>query len=283
MGQVRTNKDLIDHLKGKARQIKVELLKLAAHTEEGHCPSALSIADIVAVLYFHHMRHDPGNPNWGERDRFILSKGHGCLALYSALHCCGYFDRNKLYTFLEPGSGLPGHPLLKGAPGVEASTGSLGHGMSISVGMAMAARMDRQAHRICCIVGDGECNEGIVWEAAMLAAHHKLDNLLCIVDRNNYQCDGFAENILNMGAMDEKWQSFGWEARVCDGHSIKDLVDVLDQVPFVKGRPSVVVASTVKGKGVDFMESSAEWHYRAPRGDEVAEALRQIQEGSGRG
>lgn len=270
-------REQVEFLKSKALHVKKEIVRLAAHAGEGHCASALSMADIMTVLYFRHMRVDPEDPNCEARDRFILSKGHGCLGLYSTLYCRGYMSKEKLYTFLEAGSGLPGHPLLGGAPGVEASTGSLGHGISMSVGMAMSAKMDNKTHRIYCLVGDGECNEGIVWEAAMLAAHHKLDNLVCIVDRNGYQCDGFSKDILDLGAMDEKWRSFGWEVKVCDGHSIEELVETFDLIPFAKAKPSLVVANTVKGKGVDFMQSSAAWHYRAPEGQECESALSQLE------
>ena len=192
-----SRKDMIETLRKRALEIKLATVKLAVHAGEGHCASAMSMADIIAVLYFYQMNHDPKKPEWEGRDRFVLSKGHGCLGLYTALYLSGYFDRDKLYTFLEPNSGLPGHPLKGGAPGVEASTGSLGQGMSIAVGMAISAKMDNKKHFIYCLVGDGECNEGIVWEAALLASHLKLDNLVCIIDRNNYQCDGPGKDILD--------------------------------------------------------------------------------------
>jgi transketolase len=235
------------------------------------------MADIITVLYFHRMRNDPGNPAWSDRDRFILSKGHGCLALYCALHYRGYFDRETLYTFLQPNSGLGGHPVHGSTPGVEASTGSLGHGLAMSVGLALAAKRDKKTFRVFTLIGDGENNEGIVWESAMCAAHYQLDNLICFVDRNNFQCDGFAKDVLDIDPLDEKWRSFGWAVKTCDGHSIEDLVNTVDEIPFAKGKPSLVLARTVKGKGVSFMENSADWHYRAPAESELQQVLAEIE------
>jgi transketolase len=268
---------LINDLKGIALKIKQEIVKVAVYAHEGHCAPGLSMADIATALYFHRLRNDPKNPEWAERDRFILSKGHGCLALYCALYYRGYFDRETLYSFLQPNSGLGGHPVHGKVPGVELSTGSLGHGLAMSVGLAMAAKMDKEDFQIFTLIGDGENDEGIVWESALCAAHYKLDNLTCIVDRNNYQCDGFTRDVLNTDPLDEKWKSFGWEVKTCDGHNIKDLVNTLDQIPFATGKPSLVLARTVKGKGVSFMESSAEWHYRAPKEKELEQALAEIE------
>lgn len=272
----RNKDELIGYLKGTALQIKEEIVKLAAYAREGHCAPGLSMADIATVLYFHRLRHDPKNPWWSGRDRFILSKGHGCLALYCALYYAGYFNRETLYSFLQANSGLGGHPVHGKVPGVEVSTGSLGHGLAMSVGLAMAAKMDKHDFHIFTLIGDGENDEGMVWESAMCAAHYKLDNLTCIVDRNNYQCDGFAKDVLNIEPLDEKWKSFGWEVKTCDGHNIEHLVNTLDQIPFVTGKPSLMLARTVKGRGVSFMENSADWHYRAPGEKELERALAEI-------
>jgi transketolase len=271
------SKDELRDLRGKALEIKKQIVELAQHVQEGHCASALSIADIITVLYFHRLHIDPRNPAWEERDRFILSKGHACQALYVALHQAGFFDKEKLYTFLQPDTGLAGHPTLGGAPGVEASTGSLGQGLSLSVGMALAAKIDDRKHHVFVIIGDGESNEGIVWEAALAASHYKLDNLTAILDRNNYQCDGFSQNVLNLDPVEEKWRSFGWQVHPCDGHSLEALVEALDQVPFSPGKPSLILAHTIKGKGVSYMENNAVWHYRAPSKEEFEVAVADLE------
>lgn len=264
---------LIVELNNKAYEIRKEIIRLGAHAREGHCAPALSIVEIMSALYFHCLRVDPRKPDWPERDRFILSKGHGCLALYVTLCYAGFFDQGELYTFLQPGTSLAGHPISGKLPGVEASTGSLGHGLSIAAGIALAARMDKKDHRTFTVVGDGESNEGMVWEAAMVSAHQHLDNLTAIVDRNGFQCDGCSDNICRLDPVDEKWRSFGWEVKVCDGHKIGELMELLDSVPFAPGKPSLILANTVKGKGVKFMESNGAWHYRTPLDEEVEEAL----------
>ena len=266
-------KDLIKKLSAKALEIKKEIVELAVYAGEGHCASALSIADIMTALYFHRLNVNPKDPNWAQRDRFVLSKGHACQALYVALHHAGFIDREKLYSFLQTDSGLGGHPVRGGAAGVEASTGSLGHGFSVSIGMALAAKMDKKKHHTFVLIGDGESNEGIVWEAALAAAHYKLDNLTAILDRNRYQCDGPSDKVMNLDPVDAKWKSFGWEVRQCNGHNIKELIELLGQVPFSKAKPSLILAQTVKGKGVPFMESNAAWHYKSPSKEQGAEAI----------
>ena len=267
------DKEIINNLKLKSLDIKKDILRLAAYAKEGHCAPALSIADILTALYFHRLNIDPKNPEWENRDRFVLSKGHACQALYVALHHAGFFDEKKLYTFLQPDTGLAGHPFRGGAPGVEVSTGSLGHGMSVSIGLALAAKMDNKKYHIFVLVGDGESNEGIVWEAALAAAHYNLENLTLILDRNNYQCDGFSDNVMKLDPVEDKWKSFGWAVRGCNGHNLEELANLLDIVPFESNKPSAIIARTIKGKGVYFMESNADWHYKAPNEKELEEAF----------
>ena len=216
---------LIKKLRKKAYKIRKDIVELAAYAKEGHCASALSIADIITVLYFHRLKIDPKKPEWPERDRFVLSKGHACQALYAALYNAGFFNKKKFYTFLKPDTDLPGHPTRGGALGIEVSTGSLGHGISISIGFALAAKIDKKKYHIFTLIGDGESNEGMVWEAALASAHYKLDNLTVILDRNNYQCDGHSDNVMKLEPVEEKWEGFGWEARTCDGHDIKQIIN----------------------------------------------------------
>jgi len=268
--------DVIEKLKAKSVEIKKDIIKLAAHAKEGHCASAMSISDIMTALYFHRMKYDPQNPEWEDRDRFILSKGHASQVLYVCLYHAGFFGLEKLHTFLQKDTGLAGHPIRGGAPGVEASTGSLGQGFSVSIGIALGARLLKKDFHTFAIIGDGESNEGIVWEGALAAAHYGLDNLTVFLDRNNYQCDGYSNNVMRLDPIDEKWRSFGWEVRVCDGHDMEQLVNLVDQVPFAKGKPSLILGHTIKGKGVDFMENRAEWHYRAPNDQEMAKAIEQL-------
>jgi transketolase len=228
----------------------------------GHLGPALSIADILATLYVGVMKVDPKNPKWPDRDRLILSKGHGCLALYSILSQVGFFDRKYLGDFCTKcDTLLPGHPELK-LPGVEANTGSLGHGIAIGMGMALAAKLDGKQYRVFVVTGDGELQEGSNWEAAMAAAHHKLDNLVVIVDRNRLQLGDLTENISKLEPLEEKWKSFGWRVKSINGHDIKELLSTLNDVPFSIGKPSAIIANTVKGKGLKIAENKVEWHYK---------------------
>jgi len=261
-------------LNNKAYEIRQDILKLAGHAREGHCAPALSIADIMTVLYFHRLKVDPREPDHPERDRFVLSKGHACLTLYVCLYHAGFIDRDTLYTYLQPGTELAGHPVRGRTPGVEVSSGSLGHGMAVAAGMALAAKMDGHQYHTFTLIGDGESNEGMVWETALIASHRELDNLTVIMDRNRYQCDGYSGVILKLDPVDEKWRSFGWEVQECNGHDVEQLAQLLDEVPFRPGRPSFIVAHTIKGKGVEFMENRDEWHYRTPLDDELTRALK---------
>jgi len=236
------------------------------------------MAEILAVLYGSVLRLDPARPDWGARDRFVLSKGHACAGLYAALAERGFLSHADLHTFYADGSRLAGHATHSGVPGVECSTGSLGHGLPIACGMALAARTSTTPYRVFAILGDGECAEGSNWEAALFAAHHGLENLTVVVDCNKIQSLGHTREVLNLDPLGEKWRSFGWHAVDVDGHDVEALVETLSGVPLAKGRPTCVVAHTVKGKGVSFMEGSLLWHYRSPHGDELAAALAELGE-----
>jgi len=237
------------------------------------------VLEIVATLYLSVLRVDPRNPGWKERDRFILSKGHGCLAQYVVLAERGFFSYDAINGFTKPGSVLGGHPDLK-IPGVEAATGSLGHGLSIGVGMALAGKLDGASYRTFVVLSDGECQEGSVWEAMMFSAHRGLDNLIVVVDHNKFQSLGpVAEIMSSPTSLAEKWRVFGWEVVEADGHDVTALARVLSNVPFTLGHPSVVIAHTVKGKGVSFMEQNPVWHYRVPNTEELDQALRELADG----
>ncbi|VVB53026.1 1-deoxy-D-xylulose-5-phosphate synthase [uncultured archaeon] len=247
-------------LKEKAKQIRRHILEMTYAASSGHPGGSMSIADIVTVLYFAVMRYDPQNPAWEERDRFVLSKGHGAPALYSALAEAGFFPTKELKTLRKCGTRLEGHPSHQKVPGVEASTGSLGQGFSMSVGMALAAKIDKKENRVYALLGDGECNEGIVWEAAMAANHYKLDNLTAIVDRNHYQIDGVTEDVMSLEPFADKWRGFGWNTVVIDGHNLHEIFDALERAESTKGKPTVIIANTLKGKGVSFMEGKNDYH-----------------------
>ncbi len=238
-----------------------------------HIGAILSVADIVAILYADVMKLSPENPKWDERDRFILSKGHAGASVYAALAECGYFDISELKTHYQNGSRLSGH-VSHHLPGVDFSTGSLGHGLSAGAGMAIAAKQDKKEHRVFVVLGDGECNEGSVWEAAQLAAHFKLNNLYAIVDSNKMQSLDFCDNTINSGAMEDKWRAFGWEVISIDGHNHDELHTALTTV---SDKPVAIIANTTKGKGISFMESQVLWHYRFPHeGWEYEQAVSEL-------
>lgn len=245
--------ELISELEEKARQIRVNVVRIAAMSD-CHTGGSLSIAEILATLYFRVMKVDPKNPRWDGRDYLILSKGHCVPALDAALAMRGFFPEEMLTTHLESGSFITGHACSRLTPGIDTSTGSLGHGLSIGVGVALGVRMDGATNRIFVIMGDGELQEGSNWEAAMSAAHHGLDNLVAIVDRNRYQT-GPTEEMMRLEPLEEKWKAFGWAVRSLDGHRVGELLDALESLPFERGRPSAIIARTVKGKGVSFIEN----------------------------
>jgi transketolase len=270
-------KEKIKELEAVARRLRQHIIEMTCAAASGHPGGSLSAADIVTVLYFHKLRHNPQDPSWPERDRFVMSKGHAAPVLYAALAEAGYFPVKYLKTLRRIGSSLQGHVDMLALPGVEMSTGSLGQGLSAANGMALAARLDKKDLHVYCLVGDGECHEGQIWEAAMSSSHHKLDNLTAIVDRNKYQIDGKVEEIKSLEPFAEKWKSFGWNVFSCNGHDMKSIIEALEKAARVKGKPSVIIAETVKGKGVSFMEEKPlDYHGRAPTPEEEKKALAEL-------
>jgi transketolase len=269
-------KDHITNLRKKsaeARKLMVETLICAGC---GHPGGAFSSIDIMTALYFDVMKIDPENPKWDERDRFILSKGHSSIGLYTILHLRGFMSKETLLTFRQDNSLLCGHPDMHKVEGVEMSTGSLGHGLSVGVGLAVSGKMDRKEYRVYVLMGDGETQEGSIWEAAMFAAHHKLDNLVGIVDRNMLQIDGLTEDILALEPYKAKWEAFGWNVVEIDGHDFEQITTCLNQPPRVTGKPSLILANTVKGKGISFMEHNPAWHGGGLKGEQADIALKEV-------
>lgn len=269
---------LIERIKQKARLMRRHSLDMAlvAGSNGAHLGPGYSMAEITATLYLGVMRHDPKNPAWPERDRFVLSKGHGVLGYYTILAECGYFPVELLRTFETKDSPLAGHPSIHQDLGIDFSTGSLGHGLSMGAGLALAAKMDRRDFDTYVYMGDGECNEGMVWEAAMFAKHQGLDNLVAVVDRNRLQSDGVSRDIMDLGDLADKWRSFGWRVREVDGHDIDELLDAFHKRNRPHGQPYVVVAHTVKGKGVSFFENDNAWHHAKLNQEQYAAALKEL-------
>jgi len=265
----------INDLKKEAAEIRKDILKMLYMAGSGHPGGSLSLVDILVALYSYKLKYDPARPDWRQRDKVLLSKGHACPALYAVLARKGYFPREELWTLRKLGSRLQGHPQV-GVPGVEISSGSLGQGLSIANGMALADRMDGISPRIYCLMGDGETNEGQIWEAAMTASHYKLDNICAVIDHNKLQIDGFCCDVKNLAEYDKKWASFGWEPIEANGHDIGQMMDALDRAAAVKGKPQVIVAHTIKGCGVSFMENKAKWHGVAPKKEECEKAVAEI-------
>jgi transketolase len=274
----QVNEKDIDALKERARILRIEILKMLTKAGSGHTGGSLSAADIVAALYFYKMRHKPEDPKWKERDRFILSKGHAAPVLYAALALSGYFDKALLKTLRKLGSPLQGHPCSKLLPGVEISTGSLGQGLSIANGIALGLKMDRSNSRVYCLLGDGETQEGQVWEAAMTASHYKLDNLCGIIDNNGLQIDGQCCDVMHIEPIVKKWEAFGWHVIDINGHDMRAIVDALNRAEKLKGKPTMIVARTIKGKGVSFFEGKVEYHGMAPSHEELEMALTELGE-----
>jgi transketolase len=260
-----------------AKKIRISVLEMTSRGGSSHIGSILSISDILAVLYGKTLRVDAKNPKWELRDRFILSKGHAGAGVYAALANTGFFDVEKLKTHYQDGSDLSGHVSHKGIPGVELSTGSLGHGLGVGVGMAMAAKMDKRDNNAVVLLSDGECDEGSNWEAILFASHHKLDNLVAIVDYNKLQSLATVKSTLNLEPFAGKWRAFGWNVVEVDGHNHDELSAVLSARPIKKNKPTVILAHTTKGKGVSFMENQVLWHYRTARGEEFDAAMAELQ------
>ncbi len=311
------DEELIESLEKKAKTIRMHVIRMIYDAGSGHPGGSLSAVDILATLYFHKfldktikdggrepiMNHDPENPKWEDRDRFILSKGHAAPTLYAILAECGYFDRKPLLDFLKDKNGemyenvkkdkiygkdllnnlrklgypLQGHPDMNKTPGVEASTGSEGQGLSIGIGQSLAAKLDRKLYHIFVMIGDGEMDCGQIWEAAMSASHFKLDNLIAIIDRNKLQLDGPTEQIMSLEPISDKWRAFGWHVIEIDGHNFKEILTALDSAKEVKGKPTLIIAHTVKGKGVSFMEGAVGFHGKAPNKEQFKQAMKELE------
>lgn len=267
----------ISELETKARVIRRHIIKMISAANSGHPGGSLSAADIVTALYFNLMRHDPKNPQWLDRDRFILSKGHAAPVLYAVLAECGYFPIEELNTLRKLDSRLQGHTDRNLTPGVEMSAGSLGQGLSYGIGMALAARLDAKDYHVYVLLGDGECDEGQVWEAAMSASHFKLDNITAIVDYNKIQLDGYCCDIMNLAPLAEKWMSFGWHTIEINGHDFKQILLALNKHKDIEGKPIAIIAHTIKGKGVSFMENNVDFHGKAPNFEETIKALKELE------
>jgi len=266
----------IEDLKEKSRQIRIEIVKMLAQAGSGHTGGSLSSADIVTALFFYKMRHKPKDPRWKDRDRFVLSKGHAAPVLYTALALSGYFDKSLLGSLRKLDSPLQGHPCCKLLSGVEVSTGSLGQGLSVANGMALGLRLAGSPARVYCLLGDGEIQEGQVWEAAMTASHYKIDNICAIIDHNGLQIDGNCSEVMNIDPIEEKFEAFGWNVFTIDGHNMQEIVEALDMAEKIKGKPTVIVANTIKGKGVSIFEGKVQYHGVAPDQEELEIALKEL-------
>ena len=260
-----------------AKRIRRHVISMIGKAGSGHPGGSLSAVEIVTSLYFKVLRHKPSDPGWSDRDRFILSKGHAAPLLYATLAECGYFPVDELATLRQMDSRLQGHTDRTLTPGVEMSAGALGQGLSFAIGVALAGRLNAQDYRVYVLLGDGECDEGQIWEAAMAAAHYKADSLVAIVDNNGLQIDGWNRDVMNLGPFNKKWQAFGWYVIEVDGHSFTQLIDAFDQAKLIKGQPVVIIAHTIKGKGVSFMENNVDFHGKAPSAEEVKIALKELE------
>ncbi len=269
----KSRQDLRTELEEKAKSIRRHILCMTHGAASGHPGGSLSETDILTVLYFYKMRHDPKNPAWPDRDRFVLSKGHGAPGLYAVLAESGYFDESELKNLRKINGLLQGHPTTS-IPGIEISSGSLGQGLSVANGMALAARVDKKGYHVYVILGDGELHEGQVWEAAMTAGHYKLSNVTAIIDRNCLQQSGRTEDTKCLEPLADKWKAFGWDVTEINGHDIDEIIDALDKKT---ESPHVIIANTVKGKGVSFMENNVGWHGRGPNKEEYEKAMKELE------
>lgn len=275
MSSKNISSEKIIQLEKKAKQIRRLIVKMLARAGSGHPGGSLSSTDIVTCLYFSVMRYKPEQPKWPRRDKFHMSKGHCCPLWYAVLSEVGYFSREKLWTLRNLGSILQGHPDWR-TPGVDVASGSLGQGLSVAIGMALGARLDKLDCRVHCLLGDGEIQEGQVWEAAMAASHYRCDNLCAILDYNGYQIDGKVKDIMSIEPVTDKWQAFGWHTINIDGHNIGEILNAFEEAKTVKQKPTIIIAKTIKGKGVSFMENVVDFHGRAPTQEEAERALEEL-------
>lgn len=264
------------HLEEQANEIRKSIIKMLLEAGSGHSAGPLGMSDIFTALYFNLLSHDPKNPKKEDRDRLVLSNGHICPVLYATLAHAGYFPVSELQTLRKLGTRLQGHPHRENLPGLETTSGPLGSGLSQATGMALAGKMDKATWRVFCLTSDGEHDEGNTWEAVLLAAKYKLGNLTCIIDRNNIQIDGYTEDIMPLDSLKDKYEAFGWHTIEIDGHNFEDIVDACHQAEAVPEKPTCIVARTIPGKGVDFMEGRFEWHGKPPNAEEAKKALHEL-------
>lgn len=266
----------IKQLELKANQIRQDIIKMLVEAGSGHSAGPLGMADIFTALYFNVLKHDPKNPKWEEQDRLVLSNGHICPVMYATMAHAGYFPIEELKTLRKLGTRLQGHPHREALPGLETTSGPLGSGLSQACGMAIAGKMDKLSWRVICLTSDGEHDEGNTWEAVMFAAKYKLDNLTVIMDRNNIQIDGFTEDVMPLDNLRQKYEAFNWNVIEIDGHNIQEIVDSFEKAPTFHDMPTMIIAHTIPGKGVDFMENKFEWHGKPPNADEAKKALHDL-------
>ena len=271
-----TGRDNVEDLNAIAKELRRDVVKMTFVGGSGHPGGSLSEIDILIALYARVLRYDPQNPAWPDRDRFILSKGHACPGLYAVLARFGYFPQEELWTFRKIDSRLQGHAHTT-TPGVEMNSGSLGQGLSFAIGTALAAKIDKKSYRVYVMIGDGECDEGQVWEAAMAAAHYKLNNLIAFVDRNRIQNDRFTSEVMELEPLPAKWRAFGWRVLEIDGHDMAQVLGAVSKAQKTRGRPTMVIAHTVKGKGVSFMENNPDFHGRVPNKEEYEQAMKELE------
>ncbi|HDH06134.1 MAG TPA: transketolase [Nitrospirae bacterium] len=269
----------VQELKNVAKKIRINILHMLTQAGSGHTGGSLSAADVAVAIYFSKMSFNPDNPKWENRDRFILSKGHAAPLLYAIMAEAGYFPMETINNLRKVESPLQGHPCCKHIPGIEVSTGSLGQGLSVANGMALGLRLDNNPAKVYCIMGDGETQEGQIWEAAMTSAHYKIDNLCAVVDNNELQIDGPVEEVMGIQPIHDKWEAFGWHVISIDGHDMEEILKALDEAESVKGKPTVIIANTTKGKGVSFFEDKVEYHGVAPSQEEFDKAVKEIRNG----
>ena len=263
-------------LEEKANQLRQDVIEMLIEAGSGHPAGALGMADIFSAFYFHILNHNPKNPNWSERDRFILSNGHICPIQYAALARAGYFPIEELKTLRKIGSRLQGHPYRKALPGIETSSGPLGEGLSQAIGMALTGRLNTKKYQVYCLMSDGEQDCGNVWEAAMLAGKYRLNNLTAVIDRNNIQSDGFTEEIMPLEPLKNKYESFNWHVLEVDGHNIEEFVDAINEAKVIYEKPTLIISHTIPGKGVDFMEKDYLWHAQTPNKEQAEKALEEL-------